>query len=273
MRKNSTAGLLLLFMGCCFFSLTGCDHPPANPAGDTESQTEKIETQEWAIHDPDRPLPPVVDPGPAGPPVSPPSDAVMLFDGTDLSQWAGAGGGEAGWKVEDGYVEVVKKTGIILTRRKFGDCQLHVEWAAPLPAEGESQGRGNSGVFLMNTYEVQVLDCWENKTYADGMTGAVYGQFPPLVNACRPPGEWQTFDIIFFRPHFDAAGAVVKPARMTVFFNGVLVHHNVELMGPTAWKVRTPYSAHEDRLPVSLQDHGNPVRYRNIWIRDLEEQP
>lgn len=273
MKMHIIAGGLLLCMTGGIFFLIGCNRSPADPAGDTAYVADEIETQEWAVHDPDRPLPPVVDPGPAGPPVPPPSDAVVLFDGTDLSQWAGADGEDAGWKVKDGYVEVVKKTGIIQTRQKFGDCQLHVEWAAPLPAVGESQGRGNSGVFLMTTYEVQVLDCWNNRTYADGMTGAVYGQFPPMANACRPPGEWQTFDIIFFRPHFDEAGAVKTPARMTVFFNGILVHHDVELTGPTAWKMRPPYSAHEDRLPISLQDHGNPVRYRNIWIRDLEDQP
>ncbi len=225
----------------------------------------------WRIHDPDRPLPPVVDPGAAGEPIPPPSDAVVLFDGRDLSQWQDAKGNPARWKVENGYMEVVKKTGSILTKQKFGDCQLHVEWAAPAEVKGKGQGRGNSGVFLMNTYEVQVLDCFENNTYADGMTAAVYGQYPPLVNACRPPSEWQTYDIVFRRPHFDEKGKLIRPAFMTVFHNGILVQDSVELTGPTAWKKRPRYKAHPDRLPLSLQDHGNPVRYRNIWIRSLED--
>ena len=225
--------------------------------------------EKWAIHDMTRPQPPVVHPGPAGPPAPVPSDAIVLFDGRDLSQWSDGKGGPARWKVENGYMEVVAKTGSIRTAREFGDCQLHVEWMAPLPAAGTSQERGNSGVFLMNIYEVQVLDCYENRTYADGMAAAIYGQYPPAVNACRPPGEWQSFDIVFHRPRFDEAGKVLALARMTVYHNGVLVHDNAELMGPTSHKVRLPYSRHPDRLPISLQDHGNPVRYRSIWIREL----
>ncbi len=225
---------------------------------------------QWSIHDPERPLPPVVDPGPAGPPGPVPGDALVLFDGKDLSQWTDAKGGEATWKVENGCLEVTAKTGSIRTAREFGDCQLHVEWMAPLPVAGTGQGRGNSGVFLMNFYEIQVLDSYDNATYADGMAAAIYGQYPPEVNASRPPGEWQSYDIVFHRPRFDPEGKVLAPARMTVFHNGILVHDNAELMGPTSHKVRLPYSAHADRLPISLQDHGNPVRYRNIWIRDLE---
>lgn len=265
MRKYSSYFSLLAGAVLVLF-LFSCAPKAGNPP-EPESEPE----WEWAVHDPDRPLPPVVDPGPAGQPASVPSDAVVLFDGGDLSKWVNAKGGDAAWKVADGYMEVVAKTGAILTRETFGDCQLHVEWAAPLPASGESQERGNSGVFLMNIYEVQVLDCFENRTYADGMTAAIYGQHPPRVNACRPPGEWQTYDIIFHRPHFDGNGDVTEPARMTVLFNGILVHHDARLSGPTAWKARPPYKAHEDRLPISLQDHGNPVRYRNIWIRDLEK--
>ena len=176
----------------------------------------------------------------------------------------------AKWKVEGGYLEVVAKTGAIRTRQEFGDCQLHVEWASPAMVVGVSQERGNSGVFLMDIYEVQVLDCYNNKTYADGSTASLYGQYPPLVNACRKPGEWQTYDIIFHRPRFDAAGKTVSPARFTVLHNGVLVQDNVELTGPTAHKARPPYKAHADKLPLSLQDHGNPVRFRNIWLRPLE---
>jgi hypothetical protein len=224
----------------------------------------------WPVHAPDRPQPPVVTPGPAGPPVPPPSDAVVLFDGRDLKDWTDAKGQPALWKVEDGSFEVVPKTGDIRTARGFGDCQLHVEWMAPAPGKGADQDRGNSGVFLMGLYEVQVLDCFVNRTYADGMTAALYGQYPPLVNACRPPGEWQTYDIVFHRPRFDKDGQVVVPARMTVFHNGILVHDNDVLTGPTAHKARPPYKMHADRLPISLQDHGHPVRYRNIWLRELE---
>jgi hypothetical protein len=225
----------------------------------------------WGIHDPNRPLPPVVDPGPAGPPVPVPSDAVMLFNGKDLDQWTDNKGNPAKWKVENGYMEVAAKAGSIQTKRGFGDCQLHVEWAAPVEVKGESQERGNSGVFLMNTYEVQVLDCYNNKTYADGMTAAIYGQYPPLVSACRKPGEWQAYDILFHAPRFDKDKKLVAPARMTVFHNGILVHDNAVLTGPTQNKIRLPYIAHADRLPISLQDHGCPVRYRNIWIRELRD--
>jgi hypothetical protein len=226
--------------------------------------------ESWPVHDPNRPQPPVVTPGPAGPPVVPPSDAVVLFDGRDLSAWRDAKGGPARWKVENGYAEVVAKTGSIKTASGFGDCQLHIEWMAPTPPSGEGQGRGNSGVFLMDTYEIQVLDCYENITYADGMTAALYGQHPPLVNACRKPGEWQTYDIVFRRPRFDKTGKLESPARMTIFHNGILVQDAAELTGPTAHKARPPYAAHADRLPVSLQDHSNPVRFRAIWLRELE---
>ncbi|MEN6311397.1 MAG: DUF1080 domain-containing protein [Acidobacteriota bacterium] len=225
---------------------------------------------QWQIHDLSRPMAPVVDPGPAGPPAPAPADAVVLFDGRDLSGWTDAKGQPARWKVENGYMEVVPKTGSIRTVRGFGDCQLHVEWMAPSPAKGEGQDRGNSGVFLMDLYEVQVLDCYGNKTYADGQTAAIYGQYPPLVNACRPPGEWQTYDIVFHRPRFDKDGQVVTPARMTVFHNGLLVHECAQLTGPTAHHAQPPYKMHADKLPVSLQDHSHPVRFRNIWIRNLE---
>jgi hypothetical protein len=229
-----------------------------------------VESIPWAVHDPDRPLPPVVDPGPAGNPVPPPSDALVLFDGSGFGEWVDGKGDPVRWKLEHDYMEVVAKTGSIRTVRAFGDCQLHVEWMAPEAVSGEGQGRGNSGVFLMGIYEVQVLDSYDNPTYADGMAASLYGQFPPLVNACRPPGVWQTYDIVFRRPRFDAEGGLPSPARLTVFHNGVLVHDAVELTGPTAHKARPPYRAHADKLPISLQDHSDPVRFRNIWIRDLE---
>ncbi len=193
----------------------------------------------------------------------------MLFDGKDLSQWTSEDAQPAKWKVADGYMEVVPHSGLIHTRQPFGDCQLHVEFAEPSPPVGEDQERGNSGVFLMGLYEIQVLDSYHSKTYADGQASAVYGQFPPLVNASRPPGQWQTYDVIFHGPRFDQDGKVLRPARMTVLHNGVLVQDNVELSGPTGHHQRPPYKPTPDKLPLGLQDHGNPVRFRNIWIREL----
>jgi hypothetical protein len=166
----------------------------------------------------------------------------------------------------------VRGAGTIATAEAFGDVQLHVEWAAPSPPSGDGQNRGNSGVFLMGRYEVQVLDSYRNTTYPDGQAAALYGQYPPLVNASRPPGEWQTYDIVFRRPRFDANGKLLSKARVTVFHNGVLVQDAVELTGPTAHHARPAYSAHPDRLPILLQDHGDPVRYRNIWLRNLERE-
>jgi hypothetical protein len=178
--------------------------------------------------------------------------------------------GPAKWKQVDGAIEVAAGTGDIETRRGFGEMQLHIEWSAPTPPRGEDQDRGNSGVFLMSTYEIQVLDSYHAATYPDGQAGAVYGQYPPLVNAMRPPGEWQVYDIFFHRPHFDATGKVTQPARVTVIHNGVLVQDNATILGPTTNGRRSAYSAHPDRLPIKLQDHGHPVRYRNIWIRELD---
>jgi hypothetical protein len=229
----------------------------------------------WEIHDPNRPLPPVVDPGTPGTPDlpgRPPSDAIILFDGKDLSQWRSEKGGPAGWKVENGYTEVVKGVGGILTEQSFGDCQVHVEWATPGLVAGDGQGRGNSGVFLMGRYEIQVLDSYQNRTYADGQAAAVYGQTPPLVNASRPPGQWQTYDIVFEGPRFAANGALRRPARVTVLHNGVVVQHATELSGPTAHKARPPYVPHPERLPLMLQEHGAPVRFRNLWLRELPEE-
>jgi hypothetical protein len=235
-----------------------------------QSAAQKADLEKWAIHDLNRPLPPVVDPGAGGPLGPAPSDAVVLFDGKGFDQWEDAKGEPAKWKVEGGYLEVVAKTGSIRTKKGFGDCQLHLEWATPAAVAGEGQERGNSGVFLMDLYEVQVLDSFNNQTYADGQAAAVYGQYPPLVNASRKPGEWQTYDIVFHRPRFDADGNLTEPARMTIFHNGVLVQDNAVLTGPTAHKARPPYKTHADKLALSLQDHGNPVRYRNIWLRELE---
>jgi hypothetical protein len=229
--------------------------------------------KEWGIHDLNRPQPKVIQPGTASTAAQPPpSDAIVLFDGKDLSRWrADKGGGPAGWKVENGYMEVVKGAGGIHTDQGFGDVQLHVEWRTATPGHGEGQERSNSGVFLMGMYEVQVLDSHGNKTYPDGQASALYGQYPPLVNASRPAGEWQTYDIVFRAPRFAADGSLVRPARATVFHNGVLTQDNQELTGPTAHKARPPYKAHEGKLPIGLQDHGDPVRFRNIWVRELSE--
>jgi len=227
----------------------------------------------WNIHDPERPLPPVVDPGPEpdGAVIAQvPSDAIMLFDGSDLGKWESSRGGPAPWGVENGYAEITRRSGAIRTLLLFGDCQLHVEYRLPDPPSGEGQNRGNSGIFLQDIYEVQVLDSYENITYADGMMGALYGQFPPMVNACRPPGTWQSLDIVFRRPRFDVEGGLLEPVVFTVFHNGVLIHDHAELVGPTVWQQRPPYEAHADRLPISIQDHGDPVRFRSIWVRDLE---
>ena len=226
----------------------------------------------WPQHSTQRPRPPIVKPGAPALPVPPPADATVLFDGKDLSKWASGDTAPAKWKVVDGAFEVVAGTGTLSTREAFGDVQLHVEWMTPNPPHGTDQDRGNSGVFLMGKYELQVLDSYDNITYADGQAGAIYGQYPPLVNVSRPPGEWQSYDVIFHRPHFDAAGKVTAPARFTVFQNGVLVQDNVVLVGPTANMRRPPYEVHPDRLPLALQDHGHSVRYRNIWVRDLEKK-
>ncbi len=233
------------------------------------------QAQQWPQHSMDRPRPPVVDPGggPERPPVPAPKDAIVLFDGSDLAQWRAQDSSAAKWIVKDGYVEVKPGTGMLVSARGFGDVQLHIEWRTPTPPQGEGQERGNSGIFLMGIYELQVLDSYQNDTYPDGQAGAIYGENPPLVNATRPPGAWQAYDIVFRRPHFKADGSVERQARMTVFLNGILIQDNFELVGPTANQARPPYRAHPDKLPLKLQDHGNPVRYRNIWIRELPEAP
>jgi len=199
----------------------------------------------------------------------PPSDAIVLFNGQNLARWQTADSAAAKWKVINGYAEVVAGTGDILTRDKFGDCQLHIEWATPAVPKGEGQERGNSGVFLMGRYEIQVLDSYENKTYYHGQAGSVYKQYAPLVNASRKPGEWQTYDIVFHAPKFDEQGKVVDRARVTVVHNGVLIQDNVEIYGITYNDRPAIYIQHSARESLRLQDHGNPVRYRNIWIRRL----
>lgn len=198
-----------------------------------------------------------------------PSDAITLFDGKDFSHWSDKDGGEVKWKLDDGAMTVEKGTGLIKTKQGFGSIQLHIEWRTPAEVVGESQGRGNSGIFLQETYEVQVLDSYNNRTYSNGQAASVYKQHIPLVNACRGPGEWQTYDIIYHAPDFAADGKLVSPAYVTVIQNGILVQNHVELLGPTLYIGTPEYKAHADKLPITLQDHGNPVSYRNIWIREL----
>ncbi|MHB8898224.1 MAG: 3-keto-disaccharide hydrolase [Thermoguttaceae bacterium] len=206
--------------------------------------------------------PAVIDPG--GPDKAP-SDAVVLFDGKDLSAWEG---GE-NWKVGDGAITA--GPGTLRSKSQFGDCQVHIEWASASEVKGESQGRSNSGVFLMGIYEVQVLDSYQNKTYYDGQCAAIYKQHPPLVNACRKPGEWQSYDIIWKCPKFDAEGKLVSPAYVTVLHNGVLVQDHFALEGDTPFDRAPRYKAHPDKGPITLQYHNNPVQFRNIWVREIKE--
>jgi hypothetical protein len=249
-------------------------------AGDTVSNgvsghtdTPMLPGGKWHVHDPNRPQPATVNPGSpstAEQPGKPPSDAIMLFNGTDLSQWRNAKGEPAGWKVENGTLAVVPKSGDIFTTQEFGDIQLHLEWSEPLPATGEGQGRGNSGIFFMGRYEVQVLDCFDNKTYPDGQTGSIYGMHPPLVNACRPPGEWQTYDIIWIAPRFTKDDNLESPAYVTVIQNGVVVQSHNDFLGISGHMILPKYSPHPPTGPLKLQEHGNPVRFRNIWVRPLK---
>jgi hypothetical protein len=204
--------------------------------------------------------PKVIQPGANG---GPPSDAMVLFDGHDMSKWVG---GED-WVVKDGVAESHKHD--IVSKDKFGDMQLHLEFATPSEVKGDGQGRGNSGVYLANRYEVQILDSYDNKTYFDGQCGSVYKQTPPMVNACRKPGEWQTYDILFTMPRFHADGLVERPGYVTVIQNGVCVLNHFEIQGSTAWDKPPIYEKHADRMPILLQNHGNPVRFRNIWVREL----
>jgi Domain of Unknown Function (DUF1080) len=244
--------------------------PPQKPSDLGFTDTPMLPGLSYRVHDPARPHPRVVTPGSvAG---AAPSDAMVLFDGKDLSHWTHRS--EQGaltspkWTVRDGYFEVTPRSGPLSTRESFGDIQLHLEWATPVEVTANSQGRGNSGVLLMGKYEVQVLDSYNNPSYADGQAGALYGQWPPLVNAARRPGEWQTYDIVFEAPRFNGQ-SLVSPAYTTVFWNGVVVHNRKEVRGETVYRAVAEYKPHAPELPLTLQDHGNPVRFRNIWIRRL----
>ncbi|HEV3165729.1 MAG TPA: DUF1080 domain-containing protein [Isosphaeraceae bacterium] len=232
----------------------------------------------WHVHDGDRPRPMVVTPGTCSTQEEPgraPSDAVVLFDGKDLAHWRDAQGGPADWTVEGGALVVKARAGAIHSQEEFGDCQLHLEFATPDPPRGEDQGRGNSGVMFFGRYEIQVLDSFDALTYPDGQAAAIYGQYPPLVNASRKPGQWQMYDIVFRAPRFKADGSVESPAYVTVLHNGVVVHNHTAMLGPMVYRDLAKYTAHGPKGPILLQDHGNPVRYRNIWVRDVKgyDQP
>lgn len=257
---------------CCVVTASAQQKKGGGDLGFTD--TPILPGQKWHVHDPDRPHPRVVSPGAT--PGAPPSDAIVLFNGKDLSKWVQHGTGadrnklvDPQWKVGDGWFEVGAHTGGLYTREKFGDCQLHVEWSSPAEVRGASQGRGNSGVLLMSRYEIQVLDMYDNPTYADGGAGAIYGQWPPLVSVPRKPGEWNVYDIVFEAPRFEGE-RLVKPAFATVFYNGVVVHNRKELMGPMVYRQVAKYTPHDAEDALMLQDHNNPVRYRNIWIRRLK---
>jgi hypothetical protein len=199
----------------------------------------------------------------------PPSDAIVLFDGTDLSKWEHKDGSPAQWKVHDGMVTVKPETGMIYTKKEFGDIQLHIEFKCPESDTDEGQGKGNSGVFIQGRYEVQVLDCYDNKTYSNGQTGSLYKQHIPLVNACRKPGEWQSYDIIYTAPRFNDEGRAIVPAQMTVLHNGVVIQNRVNIQGNTSYVGAHQYQEHDMKEPIGLQDHGDLVSYRNIWVREL----
>ena len=242
------------------------------PKGYTD--TPVLPGSKWRVHDIARPAPPVVRPPSFSTqehPGAAPSDAVVLFGGSGFDAWAGRDGGTPKWNLTDGSaMEVEPRTGDIHTRESFGSCQLHVEWSAPTEIYADSQGRGNSGVFLLGLYEIQVLDGYDNPTYADGLTAGIYGQYPPLVNACVPPGQWHVYDIVFETPVY-RDGEVETPAFMTVFHNGLLMHHRQRMQGPTQHRQLASYdNPHGPEGPMTLQDHGYRVRFRNIWIRPLE---
>ncbi len=254
LNYTAVAAILLTVVAGAQQAPVGYDDTPMQPNG------------QWRVHDGKRPHPSIVTaPGP-GLPAAAPSDAIVLLamDG-DLRAWQMADGSPATWSMRNGVLETGK--GMLQTKQQFTDFQLHVEFATPAAVKGDSQGRGNSGVFLLGKFEIQVLDSHQNVTYPDGQAGAMYGQYPPLVNAARPPGEWQAYDIIFTAPRFEPDGKLAKPAIATVLHNGVVVHNATAFWGPTRHKSLLPYTPDMASGPIALQDHGNPVRYRNVWVR------
>ncbi|MEO7923035.1 MAG: DUF1080 domain-containing protein [Chitinophagaceae bacterium] len=249
---KTTLFTYLLFPTCYFLVTTSILHAQDDPAAPTRV---------W------NPVPKTVKPGKTA--ADAPSDAIVLFDGKSLANWKKENGSASTWKLDNNAMTAVKDAGDIHTKKGFGDCQLHIEWRTPAEVKGEGQGRGNSGIFFMGRYELQVLDSYKNSTYVNGQAGSMYKQYIPLVNACRPPGEWQSFDVIFTAPQFNADSSLKTPARITVMQNGVLIQNNVVLWGNTVNEGIPQYIPHAAKLPLVLQDHGDPVSYRNIWIREL----
>lgn len=258
MKKIAPCYVLLLSIVLLLFTV--------NISSAQQQDMKPEETEVW------EPVPEKVDPGGFND-KAPPSDAVILFDGSDLDEWESAegDGSPAEWNISGDHVTVAPGTGSIQTKESFGSVQLHIEWRAPEVIEGEGQGRGNSGVFLQSKYELQVLDSYNNQTYSNGMAGSIYKQHIPLVNAAREPGQWQSYDVVYTAPVFGEDGSLESAARMTVFWNGVLVLDDVQIEGPTEYIGHPSYEAHEDELPIMLQDHSNPVSFRNIWLRELDK--
>jgi hypothetical protein len=279
LRKRSNWICLAVAAAACAAAAFAQENIPEANRGYTD--TPLVPGQKWHVHDPARPYPPKTTPGPK--PGDPPSDAIVLFDGKDLSHWLPATqnmttgidirAGAPKWKVENGYMEIVPGTGDLATKEKFGNVQLHVEFALPATAAGTTTDRGNSGIYLQGRYELQIFDEWKNPIYADGQIGALYGQWPPLVNAGMKPGEWQTWDILFEAPVFDKTkpdgGKVLKPAYLTAILNGVVVQNHTELLGPTVYRAAAKYIAQPAEDAILIQNHNSPVRFRNIWARRL----
>ncbi len=282
--------LCLAAVGLGALILTGCattDHAPTHVHATPQltqkpvpmkanigyTNTPMIPGTSWHVHDGTRPQPRIVTSAATFSHLAPPpSDATVLFDGHDLAKWQLGNGKPAPWKIENGYMEVAPKSGSIRTKDKFADFQLHIEFATPAKVEGSSQGRGNSGILMNGVYEIQVLDCWENPTYPDGQAGGLYGQIPPLVNASKPPGTWQSYDIIWESPRWDADKKIAKKANVTVIHNGVVLHHKREYTGTSPHQNNGTYDRpHAPEMFIELQDHNNPMRFRNIWLRKLGE--
>ncbi|MDG3006060.1 3-keto-disaccharide hydrolase [Paludisphaera mucosa] len=259
-------------LGRLFLGVSAVAAASLSLAGD-QARVASIPTPSgWRQHDVHRPKPTVVEPAEWSLAAPAPKDAVVLFDGRNLDAWQTEAGGPAGWTVADGALVVKPGTGAIRTKESFGDVQIHLEWASPNPPRGKGQDRGNSGLFLMGAFELQVIDSYQADTYADGMAGALYGQYPPLYNATRPPGAWQAYDVAFRAPRFSPDGALREPARVTAFLNGVLVQDNEAPVGGTSWLEAVAYEPGVSTGPIELQDHSHPVKFRNIWLRKLPER-
>ena len=270
MSRRNLSLLACLAIAAATLGVFAASDAGQKPKVEGFTDTPMLPGGKWHVHDPNRPQPPVVTPGATfshGAPA--PSDAVVLFDGKDLSKWVGERGADPAWKIQDGYMEATK--GRIKTREEFGDFQLHLEYATPSKVEGKGQGRGNNGVNIFGRYEIQILDSFDNLTYADGMGGAIYGQRPPLVNASKPPGEWQTYDVVWEAPRWDEAGKLTRKAHLTVLHNGLVIHNRQELIGHTPYRNLGNYDRpHPPKGPIELYYHGNPLRFRNVWLRPVE---